>query len=214
MDAARFETFKTPNRPYGWPFYGSPYTPPDGPGLAGFGGPEPTPKTYQLSGSMDGETLQKVQILKENAIRPALEPGPYGLPFTRTVLAEILWGAPNSMNGHNKPALARRIFEWAKAHVRYVNDPEGLEVFTLFPEILKRGMGDCDDFLVVLAVLFKAVGIPVRARIIQTQDADGWSHIYPVAFLLDRWVPFDATVPGVLPGWEYQPAKRRLDLEL
>lgn len=214
MDAARFEPFKRINRPYGWPFYGRPEKASTSPGLAGAGGPEPAPKVYELSGNSDAETFAKVRLLKEKVIAPALAPRPDGLPLVRTLLSEILWGQPDSVDGHHKPQIARRIFEWVKAHIRYVNDPTDTEVFTAFPEIIKRGMGDCDDFIVVLAVLFRAVGIDVKARIIQTPEADGWSHIYPVAFLGNRWVPFDATVPGVLPGWEYPPAVRRLDLEI
>ena len=68
-------------------------------------------------------------------------------------------------------------------------------------------------FSPLLAALFTAAGIPVKARIIQLPGVKGWAPIYPVAFVDGAWRAFDATERWPA-GWEFRNATRRLDLEL
>ncbi len=213
MDISKF---KRPNRPYGFPFYRKPkdlLTKHSAPGLAGFGGPEPPPRVFSLSGGADDEAGEKVRLIRDKVVMPALAPTPYGIPYVRTVLSEILWGAPRNTNGHNKADIAKRIFYWVQSRIRYVNDPVNREVFTAFPEILKRGIGDCDDFTAALCVLFAAAGIPTKARIIKTKQSQGWSHIYVLGQLNGRWIPFDGT-ERMPPGWEYPYRVEQKDFEV
>jgi transglutaminase-like putative cysteine protease len=182
--------------------------------LAGL--PEGSAETwaYDLLGSDTDQVRQKVELIRTKVVAPALGPGPRGLSFVRGLLAEILGAAPAGVNSNRKPWLAAYLFSWIRTHIRYVNDPSGQEVFTQIPEILAHGYGDCDDLTALVAVLFGAVGIRVKARVIQTPRAPGWSHIYPVAWLDDDWRAFDASWPTARPGWEFRSRMAVMDLEV
>lgn len=172
-----------------------------------------TTKTVRIHGSSDDQAIAKVALLRDEVVKPALGAGPRGMAFTRGLLAEALGGAPKGTNGHNKSAEAVRIFEWVRTRLRYVNDPLGRELFQQIPELMKHGIGDCEDFTGLIAALFTAAGIKVKARIIQIPRKNGWAHIYPVAELEGKWRAFDATERN-RPGWEFPNAKRVLDLEV
>jgi transglutaminase-like putative cysteine protease len=172
-----------------------------------------TTKTVRIQGSSDEQAAQKVKLLKDQVVKPALGAGPRGMAFTRNLLAEALGGAPKGANGHNKSVEAVRIFEWVRARVRYVNDPVGRELFQQLPELMKLGIGDCEDFTALIASLFTAAGIKVKARIIQIPKKNGWAHIYPVAELEGKWRAFDAT-ERQRAGWEFPTIKRSMDLEV
>jgi len=172
-----------------------------------------TTKTVRIHGTNDGEAAAKVALLRDQVVKPALGDGPRGMANTRALLAEALGGAPKGANGHNKSAEAVRIFEWVRSRVRYVNDPTGRELFQQLPELMKDGIGDCEDFTGLLTALFTAAGIQVKARIIQIPRKRGWAHIYPVALLAGKWRAFDATENN-RPGWEYPQATKSMDLEV
>ena len=132
------------------------------------------------------------------------------LGWTRELLAEALRGASGGVNGHDKRALALRVFEYVRYRMRYVNDPKGREMFTDIRVAWNRGIGDCDDYSAILAALLMAAGIPMRLRVIRGVYSDGWSHIYPMAWLPGRgntpadWRALDATVNHPA-GWEARP---------
>lgn len=172
-----------------------------------------TTKTVRIHGSSDEQAVEKVALLRNQVVKPALGTGPRGMAFTRSLLAEALGGSPRTVNGHHKSAEAVRIFEWVKTRIRYVNDPLGRELFQQIPELMKQGIGDCEDFTGLLAALFTAAGIKVKARIIQIPRKKGWAHIYLIAELEGKWRAFDATEQH-RPGWEFPQATRVMDLEV
>lgn len=187
---------------------------------AGDGRPMPRPslppltpgvvRSYSVFGGNDAETDQKVAILVERIIKPALT---RKLGWTRALLSEILAGSPSRVNGHAKAMEAVRIFEWVRSRIRYVNDPHGQELFTELELMLKRGMGDCDDMAALIASLFLAAGIATKLRVIKTKKSKAWAHIYPIAFVDGKWRAFDAT-ERFRPGWEYPTATERKDYEV
>ena len=168
---------------------------------------------FKVRGASDQQLSQKMALLRDKIIRPALGPGPGGLAFTRGLLVEALGKAPAAVNGHHKAAEAVRIFEWVRHRFRYVNDPTTGELFQQLPDMVKAGMGDCEDFTALLVAMFEAAGIKARARVIGIKGARGWAHIYPLALLGGRWRAFDATEKHRA-GWEYPNPTRRLDVEL
>lgn len=192
-----------------------------GPGL-GETGSDPTPdqvlepmtlKTMavRVEGDSDAVVRKKVQLLRDLVVAPAMAAGSMGMAFTRGLLSEALGRAPKAINSHQKSALAVRIFEFVRSRIRYVNDPTGQEYFQTVPGIWKAEMGDCEDFTALLAALFTAAGIKVRARVIQIPNAQGWAHIYLQAFLDGDWRSFDATEKWPA-GWQYPKRTAELDL--
>jgi len=92
---------------------------------------------------------------------------------------------------------ARAIYLWVLRSVRFTRDIVGKETLHSADEILRLGIGDCDDFTILLCALLGTVGH--RARIITIssvpRDVDGeqpFTHVYPEVFLSGRWVPVDA----------------------
>jgi len=64
------------------------------------------------------------------------------------------------------------IGHWVSTNLRYVNDPYGLEHIAPPNETLRVGAGDCDDFAVLLAVLYRSIGLNATVGLIDT-DGDG-----------------------------------------
>jgi transglutaminase-like putative cysteine protease len=109
------------------------------------------------------------------------------------------------------------LFKATRAHVRYVRDTHGKDLYQHPTRTLEFGGGDCDDFCLVLGSMLQAVGYKIRLRVIRTKDAkvtnprDPGNHIYLLVHVpasagkAARWVPLDASV-NQRPGWEAPPA--------
>lgn len=172
-----------------------------------------TTKAVRIEGDSDALVRKKVQLLRDFVVAPALAPGPVGMAFTRGLLTEALGRAPKNITSHAKSALAVRLFEFVRTRIRYVNDPVGQEYFQTVPGIWKAEMGDCEDFTALLAALFTAAGIPVKARIIKIPSSQGWAHIYLLAQLDGAWRAFDATEKWPA-GWQFPQRTAELDLPI
>lgn len=94
--------------------------------------------------------------------------------------------------------------------VRYVRDHYATDQFHS-SRIVKRWRGaDCDDLTRRLGAMLRAVGYPLKVRIIAERDDENghpWSHVYIKVGLPPgaptKWMALDAAVvPPVAPGWE------------
>ena len=108
----------------------------------------------------------------------------------------------------------RLIYDAVRKHVRYTRDPENADLFQHPFRTLQTGAGDCDCMSAVLGAMLMSVGYTVRLRVIQSIEAKDWNHIYVLVGMPPgdpegmTWVPLDASVPGVKPGW--QPPKEQI----
>jgi hypothetical protein len=112
-----------------------------------------------------------------------------------------------------------RIWDFMVLNSRYTEDPTEVDTFATLKETLLSGGGDCDDQVIGLGALLKAVGYPVAARVISTKDAPSqWVHIYPLAGCPKenprQWVPLDNTVDGAYPGWQYERIGKHRDYKM
>lgn len=105
-------------------------------------------------------------------------------------------------------------------NVRYVLDPDGYDLFSTVKHTLAVGGGDCDDMVIVLAALHRALGFRnLRARVVSAKG-EAWEHVYlmvgfpKAASTPTKWVALDPTVKGATPGWEYKGATHRVDYTL
>jgi predicted transglutaminase-like cysteine proteinase len=74
---------------------------------------------------------------------------------------------------HNEVFILFAIGHWVSMNIRYVNDPFGEEEYIAPPnETLKLGVGDCDDYATLLAVLYRSVGLNASVGLIDT-NGDG-----------------------------------------
>ncbi len=104
---------------------------------------------------------------------------------------------------HNTTAEAKALFNWVHKNFRFVGESE--ETLRPVDEILRVRAGDCDDLNgILLPSLLLSVGIPVRLVTVATesQAPEQFSHIYPEAWLNNRWVAMDVARPGARFGRE------------
>lgn len=89
---------------------------------------------------------------------------------------------------------ARAIYEWVKRSIRFTRDVYGKETLHSAPEILRLGIGDCDDFTILICSLLGTIGIKSRIVTVSNrgEDPEQFSHVYPEARVEDRWIPLDA----------------------
>jgi transglutaminase-like putative cysteine protease len=65
----------------------------------------------------------------------------------------IIHNAPQGIEAESEAWKIWGIYIWVVKHIRYVEDPPGNH-FQLASEVLNTGLGDCDDFAVLLASLY------------------------------------------------------------
>lgn len=86
------------------------------------------------------------------------------------------------------------LFAWVRGNVRFTRDVYGDEALHTAPEIVRLGIGDCDDFTVLLCSLLETVGHRTRIVTISSNasDPESFSHVFPEVELDGQWVPVDA----------------------
>lgn len=136
--------------------------------------------------------------------------------------------------GSTVPDVIAGVWDWIKAHVRFVEDKDTLaplmgqgvidreqvgdavaiEAFTrprdLIVQVDREGEaeGDCDDFAMLTAALLGAHGIESDfATVAAMPGVRDWSHVYVTAYPNGRPLAMD-TSHGPFPGWE-SPSDRR-----
>lgn len=107
----------------------------------------------------------------------------------------------------------RRIWGFLVLNVDYAPDPEDFELNMSLELTLDAGEGDCDDMVIALATLLKALEYEVEGRVVSLDD-DWWSHIYLRVRTPVGWVTLDPTVRNALPGWEYPKIKAVADFAI
>lgn len=96
--------------------------------------------------------------------------------------------------------------------LRYTRDHVEVDQYHSANKLFQLKGGDCDDGSILLGSMLRAVGYPVRLRVIQDTSSSTWSHIYLLAGIppgrADKWIPLDWSVPGKEAGWEAPGAKQ------
>lgn len=103
-------------------------------------------------------------------------------PALRDQAAHAISGCPQG----NKSCYAYALLSWVNRTVRYVPDPQNVELLH-DPRLIARAIatrkevyGDCDDLSMYLAALLKAVGIQPTFRAVG-YNGKPWQHVYVVA---------------------------------
>jgi hypothetical protein len=88
----------------------------------------------------------------------------------------------------------RAIFHWVRKNIRWTRDPTDKEALHSAAEILRLGIGDCDDFSILMCSLLGTIGHRTRLVTISNHPEDPmqFSHIYCEVQLDDQWIPMDA----------------------
>jgi hypothetical protein len=95
--------------------------------------------------------------------------------------------------------------------LRYTRDHVEVDQYHSANKLLALKGGDCDDGSILLGSMLRAVGYPIRLRVIQDTSSSTWSHIYLLVGVPpmrpSKWIALDWSVPGKPPGWEAPGAK-------
>jgi hypothetical protein len=131
----------------------------------------------------------------------------------------------NAFQRQTQQQEAEALFYWVRGHMLYTPDPPDEELIkwpsVLMDEIrrLGRALGDCDDYVMLLATFTLCRGIPTRLVVIARQPLDDGAgqhqldHIYLSLNLDGEWTPVDPT-GEVAFGWEYEPVYRREEFDV
>lgn len=115
------------------------------------------------------------------------------------------------MRGGARADVIHRVWTWIKQRVRFVPDSVNAGYVTSSPNVaevlirpidlvlMQDAAGDCDDFSMLGAAIFRALGIPVCFCTVAADPSqpDQYSHVY----LYVDGSPFDAS-HGTYQGWE------------
>lgn len=121
----------------------------------------------------------------------------------RVQLGQIIWNSgvePKDYYGY-----AKAIYEFCRDEIRYVFDPNGVEMIETPERILESKIADCDSIVVLMASLFESAGLPARFKTVKADKnrPDEWSHIFLEVNVPGRgWIGADATMPNHDFGWE------------
>jgi Transglutaminase-like superfamily len=112
-------------------------------------------------------------------------------PTIHELAARIIRGAgvaPFDWRGE-----ATAIFAWVRGNIRFTRDVYGDEALHTAPEIVRLGIGDCDDFTVLICSLLETCGHHTRIVTISSNpsDPEAFSHVFPEVELEGRWIPVD-----------------------
>lgn len=114
-------------------------------------------------------------------------------PTIHELAARIIRGsavAPFDFRGE-----VNAIFAWVRHNVRFTRDVYGDEALHTAPEIVRLGIGDCDDFTVLLCSLLETAGHHTRIVTISSNasDPEAFSHVFPEVELPNgQWLAVDA----------------------
>jgi len=128
------------------------------------------------------------------------------LPIIRECAIHILnsYGV-NSMN-YKDECIA--IGDWVKKNVRYVRDPEDIELLTdpvTMIDKISRGIarGDCDDMALLIATLLLSIGHQPFFRCVRYRSNTGnYNHIYVVCYEKNRQTRPERIVLDAIIKWK------------
>lgn len=169
-------------------------------------------------GKIDGVFIpgptQRIKLLDKHtceltihAVRPG-EPAQLDEPDTQPTKADL---APNTLVQSDDDLVLRLAHSAAEREEdpwkiataletlvhRAVNKKNFTQTFATAAEVAKSREGDCTEHAVLLAALCRARGIPARCAmgLVYYPQAQGFAyHMWTEVWIVDRWVPLDATL--------------------
>jgi predicted transglutaminase-like cysteine proteinase len=102
-------------------------------------------------------------------------------------LAQALKGADQVQTCYN-------IWKFWKENVKYVEDPDGIQVIKSPAILYHLGEGDCKSYSVAVAACLKQLGIPYAYRFITQETNNPFHHVYVVAYTDKGTVLIDCVI--------------------
>ena len=103
-----------------------------------------------------------------------------------------------SLKGKTKLETAQNIFDYINKNMRYVSDPDNIELVKSAKHTIlgNSKYGDCDDLSTALATLLFAAGIPCVFRTIAWKPGKSlaFTHVYCIANIDGAEIPLDPSM--------------------
>jgi transglutaminase-like putative cysteine protease len=153
-------------------------------------GPAPGPTRATLEGIPAGEagaaaTMRRMRQLVRDALRDPSQ----GM---RELALSII-----GRGGYVDQA--RAIQNFVQTKIRYVHDPQDLELVQTPQYTVQHSAGDCDDQAVLTSVLLEATGHPTRFAAVGLQGGP-LQHVLTQTLIGTQWAGVETIIPKPL-GW-------------
>src|SRR5260370_16607538 len=159
-----------------------------------------TAESYPLAGG-DAGVAQTI-----TAMRRLIEQGKKN-PIVHECAATIIRSA--GVPAFDWSGEVRAMYNWVLQNIRFTRDVYGKEPLHTAPEILRLGIGDCDDFTILLCSLLGTIGHKCRiVTIAKPEDERNFSHVFPQVFIDGAWLTIDAARRGAAIGRNPDRAER------
>ena len=111
------------------------------------------------------------------------------------------------VNGHDEIGEIRAITKWVQTHMIYRKDGFGVEWFHTARRLIRdvesgQSAGDCDDFVILGGSLLGALGYPVGALIVDSNNDGVFNHVMVVTKTFGpsrefgrSWIPIELIYP-------------------
>lgn len=135
--------------------------------------------SYNVANGKNGN-LETIQMMTKVARAKSRH------PFIRAFTLKLIQSCGVASQHHLDEAIC--IGNYVKENVRYVRDPDNIELLTdpvLLLEQAQKGIaqGDCDDMALLIATMLLAVGCLPYFRAARYWDTNGnYNHIYVVVY--------------------------------
>lgn len=119
----------------------------------------------------------------------------------RTAVGKLIHSCPNK----DYLCFVQAIHEFCTHKIKYVFDPNGVELIESPYKILESGIADCDSIVVLAAAMAESIGLPAKFVTIKADRGrpNDYSHVYlKVKVPRKGWVALDCTMPDKPFGWE------------
>lgn len=136
---------------------------------------------------------------------------PRAIAFARSLMTERRDGIGHTIRkeipGRDFDGIAKRLYSFMQSEIKYHRDPAGMEWLQDWEVSIKERAGDCDDYTILAATLFGALGVSTRIKVVQIGKS--YDHVFLEYFSpkQNKWIPFDAIVPKSV-GWESKDIKK------
>jgi Transglutaminase-like superfamily len=113
-------------------------------------------------------------------------------PVVHELAAEIIKAA--GVRAFDWMGEARAVYNWVRANIRFTRDVRGKETLHAAREIIRLGIGDCDDFTILICALMGTLGANCHIITVSSDPRapEIFSHVYPIAKVGGRWIAMDA----------------------
>lgn len=94
----------------------------------------------------------------------------------------------------NRVAEATAVFQWARRNIRFTSDVKGVETLRAPAETIAAGVGDCDDYVILICALLGAIGHSMRIVTVASdpRDPSVFTHVFPEDYIRGNWLALDA----------------------